>query len=44
MHIKMPKEMDMIFARQPSNLGGGGSGSLGPHDLQDLQDIFDYQW
>jgi hypothetical protein len=24
MHIKMPKEVDMIFVKQPSDLGGGG--------------------
>jgi hypothetical protein len=29
-HIKMPKEVAMIFLKQPSNLGGGGSRPPGP--------------
>jgi hypothetical protein len=30
MHIKMPREVDMIFLGQPSNLRGGGLGPPGP--------------
>ncbi len=30
MHIEMPREVNMIFARQPSDLRGGGSGPPGP--------------
>ncbi len=26
----MPRKMNRVFARQPSNLGGGGSRPLGP--------------
>jgi hypothetical protein len=25
MHAKMPREVDKIFVKHPSNLGGGGS-------------------
>jgi hypothetical protein len=28
-HTKMPKKMNIVFAKQPSNLGGGGLGPLG---------------
>jgi hypothetical protein len=30
MHIEMPREVDMIFVGQPSNLKRGGSRPLGP--------------
>jgi hypothetical protein len=30
MHTKMPRKVDMIFVGQPLDLGGGGSGPLGP--------------
>jgi hypothetical protein len=30
MHIELPKEVDIIFAKQPSYLGGGGLGPSRP--------------
>ncbi len=40
---KMPKKVDMIFARHPLDLGGGGLDPPGPPKPIEPKDILDYQ-
>jgi hypothetical protein len=39
----MPKKVDMIFARHPLDLGGGGLDPPGPPKPIEPKDILDYQ-